>query len=325
MHLLFKFIHSLETGPDRAWIMLLYFYLSFFPFSSSGKRPMGRGLFSWLYNYFAHGVGVLGYDPILGALSPPFRVLIHVAFMLFTWSTVVAVASFVVPPTTNEDGADNDGVSVGTCGMVATTFYLVLMYIVHYCMPAVSQPGGPRPHKIQRHPAWTPGPRYLPTRATKSNDNTSSTFTYQQSAASHATTEARFAGTAAFLTGEQAGRDIWTETTMTATKADNKRQRVDEKLVEELARGGREHFGALDPSVNPNSTDQIFRAQCIREYLAAGNKPPETKKKPETIEQALERGVHYYSMLQVGTIAMNQEVFHDQRMVVPNLNSFFQS
>ena len=41
-----------------------------------------------------------------------------------------------------------------------------------------------------------------------------------------------------------------------------------------------------------------YRAQLIREYIAAGNKPPSTASKAKTVEEALHKGVHFYSMLQ---------------------------
>lgn len=248
---------------------------------------MGRGLFSWLYDYFARGVGVLGYDPILGALSPPLRLLMHVAFTILLWSILVFLVSLVVPGSSTAD--DRNRPFVSTCGWVALAVHVGAAYVCHYRLPGVSVPGGPRPHKIRRRATWTPGGHPLPKEA-------AAAAAYRQAAASHEATNARFAGTAAFLTGEPVGRDIWT------MRGDGvkPRKRVDEKLVQELAKGGSQRqFGSFDPSVNPNSSDQIFRAQCIREYLATpGNKAPDNKNKPENIEQVLRRGVHFYSMLQ---------------------------
>jgi len=244
-----------------------------------GQRPMGRGLWEWLYHYFVDGVGVLGYDPILGALSPPLRLLVHVAFVNLLWAFILCMSILMNM---------SSGGLVGTAGVISVTLYSIVMYIVHYQLTPVSQPDGPRPHKIQRYPDWKTGAIPLP----KVGFN----FVYQQAKTSHATTERRFDGTAAYLSGEATGRDIWTANPGPHKPAGKKR--VDESMVQEFASGGRNNFGAFDPHVNPNSCDQIFRAQCIREYLAEGKAPPERKEKPKNVEEAVRRGVHFYSMLQ---------------------------
>lgn len=91
---------------------------------------------------------------------------------------------------------------------------------------------------------------------------------------------------------------------------------VDENLVRSLARGGREddyitttattttgHQNEDDfvfvPSRNPNSNDQIFRAQQIRKYLSKpGAVAPDTTRKPKTVHEACRKAAHFYSMLQ---------------------------
>ena len=150
---------------------------------------MGRGLLEWLYHYSIDGVGVLGYDPILGSFSPQLRVMIHMAAINFLWAAVIVVAGWAV--------------STMASGIIAAVAYTALMYFLNYKLPAVSQPGGPRPHKIQRHPDWKAGPIALPKEAYQ--------FVYQQAATAHQTTEARLAGTGAYLSGEPTGRDIWTD------------------------------------------------------------------------------------------------------------------
>ena len=241
---------------------------------------MGRGLLQWLFHYFVDGVGVLGYDPIQGAMAPPLRLLIHLSAICMVWS----VTSLLIPT--------SSGSSLSNSASVAVLLYSLIMYIIHYQLPAVSQPGGPRPHKIQRQPAWKKDAKYaLPPSVLQR-------FAYQQATDSHATTEARFAGTAAYLSGEPTGRDIWTtSTTASSSGSSKKQQRVDTNLVRELAAGGRPAF-TFDPQTNPNAADQIFRAQCIREYLALGGTPPERQTDQQTVQQALQRGVHFYSMLQ---------------------------
>lgn len=242
-----------------------------------GRRPMGRGILALSYHYFVDGTGVLGFDPVLGALSPPLRVLLHVAFIHFLWSFLLLM-----------NAMEFFSASVGMSGIAAIASYSISMYFIHYRLPLVSEPGGPRPHKISREPSWKPGAIALPKEALN--------FVYQQAASSHHATARRFSGTAAYLSGEAVGRDIWT-----ATPGAHKpmgKSRVDEKVVQELASGGRSEFGSLDPHVNPNSCDQIFRAQCIREYIAQGKAPPERSEKPKNVDDALRRGVHFYSMLQ---------------------------
>eukprot|EP00804_Cyclotella_cryptica_P024609 CCRYP_001611-RB/>CCRYP_001611-RB protein AED:0.13 eAED:0.13 QI:278/1/1/1/0.75/0.55/9/2146/915 len=81
------------------------------------------------------------------------------------------------------------------------------------------------------------------------------------------------------------------------------------ELVQLLASGGRRPW-AFDPSKNPNSCDQIFRAQMISSYLEEneGKLPDdiahiqrdESKKQipAKTVKEAAKRGVAFYSMLQ---------------------------
>ena len=89
-------------------------------------------------------------------------------------------------------------------------------------------------------------------------------------------------------------------------------------LVQNLASGGRPPF-AFDPSKNPNSCDQIFRAQMIATYLEQndGKLPediaylqqqqqisskkslsPSNANPPKTAMDAAKRGVAFYSLLQ---------------------------
>ena len=101
---------------------------------------------------------------------------------------------------------------------------------------------------------------------------------------------------------------------------------VDETVVQEMALGGRDKPG-FDPSVNPNTNDQIYRAQQIRTYMLkyensnsrnnnnnnnnnnqktnAKNPsttclppPPDLHSVPITVEDACRKGVQFYNMLQ---------------------------
>ena len=102
-------------------------------------------------------------------------------------------------------------------------------------------------------------------------------------------------------------------------KGDQKQQDDDSaktKFIQELAAGGRTPL-AFDPSKNPNTSDQLFRAQMITRYLEMNNgKLPEdisymqqeqtddngSKSKqvspPKTVMEAAKRGIAFYSMLQ---------------------------
>jgi len=85
------------------------------------------------------------------------------------------------------------------------------------------------------------------------------------------------------------------------------------KLIQALASGGRSTPLAFDPSKNPNTCDQIFRAQMIASYLEKNDgklpddisflqqKTSEEDAKsnpPKTVMEAAKRGVAFYSILQ---------------------------
>lgn len=84
----------------------------------------------------------------------------------------------------------------------------------------------------------------------------------------------------------------------------------DNDLIQSLASGGRFPPLAFDPSKNPNSCDQLFRAQMISGYLErnGGNLPDELSfmqqnaskgvYRPKTAMEAAKRGVAFYSMIQ---------------------------
>lgn len=119
--------------------------------------------------------------------------------------------------------------------LLSLVLYSAVLFWVHYCLPAVSDPGGPRPHRIQRQPKWEDRPIPLPASAAKWRCATAEQ--------SHAITDSAFGES--LLTGEPFGRDLWTP-----EPYNEKLKAVDEKLVSELASGGRS--GHFNPSVNPN-------------------------------------------------------------------------
>ena len=232
-------------------------------------------MFSFLYHYLIDGVGVFGYDPIQGALSPPLRVLCHISSIFILWglSMIIQIPiSLDDVSDTRQDDGDLDGV-VTTCsslllnlpmivwfrGILAFSVYLLSFYVFFYVMDGVSVPAGPRPHKIQRIPQWE----------NKTWELTNATDEWRCVTASeaHAVTEAEFfvAGTtsAAALTGEPSGRDVWT----TVAASSSKQRKVDEAVVQEMASGGRP--AGFNPHVNPNRYVIYYRVRaCIRRVFS---------------------------------------------------------
>lgn len=136
----------------------------------------------------------------------------------------------------------NIPLSVFQSGLVATTSYLLFQFIIHHLLPGVSHPGGPREHKIQRVPKWENTFHDPPSIISKK-------WRAVVAKESHDVTQARYKGTKAQLTGEPSGRQMWTN----AAKKEGKvggGHKVDEKLVMELALGGRKP--GFNPSTNPN-------------------------------------------------------------------------
>lgn len=92
----------------------------------------------------------------------------------------------------------------------------------------------------------------------------------------------------------------------------HQRGRERNMLVQALASGGRSPPLVFDPSKNPNSCDQLFRAQMIASYLDKNNgKLPEDishlqrqateegkSTRPKTPMEAAKRGIAFYSLLQ---------------------------
>jgi hypothetical protein len=203
------------------------------PLDQLGRRPKGTGLFSYTVHFWSDGVGVLGYDPILGSLSPPLRLLVHIAACL----VLCAVRLLLI---TNKDVNNCVTLWVGAATLaVVVGAYAVLCLALSQFGKPVSWPGDPRPHKIQRQPAWPNQERPLP-------DTTTPVWRCVHDSESHVITEKLFDMQ---LTGEATGRDIWVrdhdQSNNTAGVV------VDEALVKELASGGR-RTGDFNPSVNPN-------------------------------------------------------------------------
>ena len=259
------------------------------------------------------GVGIQGYDTIQGALSPPLRVSAHGAGTIFLWGVMVLFTDATV---TSCENTEQD--YFWTTGIVALASYLGLVWFLHHCLPGVSAPGGPRAKPIQRQPKWDDKTHKLDSSITKK-------WKCLVAQESHHDTWQKFEGCEQELTGEPAGRQTWsipvpkegTEKVVNAPSNDvvamllnplfgggggdktndDKSRGVDEQLVQEMAKGGRDTDG-FNPSKNPNSCDILFRAQQIRKYLSKeGNQPPSTTE-AKSVKETLRKAVHFYSMLQ---------------------------
>lgn len=266
-----------------------------FDLTFSGRHAAGSGLFTYLYHFYKRGVGVQGYDPIQGTLSPPLRLRVHAAFCCATWALVLMLLRGLSDFPPFRLLPEGDWASIGLAGAVALFSYLLLCFRWHYLLPGVSHPGGPRPHKIQRQPQWE-------NKATSLPSSVVSKWRCVVAQDSHEVTENAFrndvneANSSYNLTGEHAGRQIWTTA---ANKQGNGKDipKADEALIQGLACGGRPYQG-FNPAVNPNSCDIMFRAQQIRNYITSGNNPPSTDAKAATVKEAIHKGAHFYSMLQ---------------------------
>ena len=174
-----------------------------------------------------NSVGVSGYDPILGALSPSLRILAHTSgALLFSSLAVVLFGS-----TSNEDKCEGPLALSQTnlLTLMATSLAYVILWAAYdqYGRP-VSWPGDPRPHKIQRQPQWKDRSIELPNHS----------FQCVAAQSSHDLPDS------GPLTGEPAGRDVW------STQGPNPPRIWREGLVQEMASGGRP--AGFNPAVNPN-------------------------------------------------------------------------
>ncbi len=305
-----------------------------------GLRPHGRNLWEWWWSYNVNAKngasGIPGYDPILGSFDPSSRAAFHFAAILGLWGFALQIGSLLM------DDSGNDSLSLQICegfmqdivpsGVLAVGIYsFAVVFVINYLLPGVSKPGGPRPHKIPRSPNWNDGRTVL-------SDDALKGWTFLAAKESHEATLKQF-DSETLLTGEEAGRQTWfkfqddngepeTPSTRSSvsgfittllTPVKGKRSStvdhsvVDESLVESMALGGREKPG-FEPSKNPNTNDQIFRAQQIRKYLSkydeASEKvkngddvgvmpspPPDLSSSPETIEESCRKAAQFYNML----------------------------
>lgn len=127
------------------------------------------------------------------------------------------------------------GILYSMFGEVSVIVYLLWCFYNHHLVPNVSHPGGPRLHKIQRIPQFHD-------KAIALDEVERKKWRAVVADESHEDTEQKFAGES--LSGEPVGRQMWT----TASKS---KKRVDEKLVQQLAAGGRDP-GTFNAAKNPN-------------------------------------------------------------------------
>ena len=210
------------------------------PVTELGKRPLGTGLFSYLFRYYKDGVGVWGYDPVQGAFAPPLRSRFHMVAAMLLWAVMLSQWPVSVIP---DQCFSSTGISLSLVqsGVVAVAAYSCLQYIIHYLLPGVSHPGGPRDHKIQRIPAWDDTTTTLPACANH--------WRCTVAEESHEVSQTKFEGTSAKITGEASGRQMWTN--QQKKQKDGKTTKANEKLILEMASGGRQNPG-FNPASNPN-------------------------------------------------------------------------
>jgi len=306
-----------------------------------GLRPHGKNLWEWWWSYNINAKsgpsGIPGYDPILGSFDPSSRAAFHASAILGFWAMILRAGLFFVDGPNDElsvcKGFYEDVVpsAFSAVGLYA----LVIGYVIHNLLPGVSKPGGPRPHKIPRSPKWKEGRIALSEEDLKG-------WTFLTAEKSHRATSKQF-DSETLLTGEPAGRHTWfsvqRETQDSKSEpseevpvnggignfvvnlfSPSKKPKpdrendvidVDESIVQEMALGGRSAPG-FEPSVNPNSNDQIFRAQQIRNYLRAYKEkseanddddesmpspPPDLSFVPKTIQESCRKAVQFYNML----------------------------
>lgn len=234
----------LQMGGTALALFLLTLLFGHFasskPLDQLGVRPMGSGLWSYFYHHFIDSVGGFGYDSILGSWSPPIRLGFHVSMI---WSLVALAVQLFVHGDDDDDEACVADLTIVIWASGAIVVYMAFFYVYFHCMPNVSHPGGPRPHKIQRMPQWD-----NQTTTMLSGDSLTTNWRCAVAQDSHDATEHQFEGTCGVLSGEPVGRQIWT--LEPPPKSQAKQKRVDEKLVQEMASGGRSD--GFNPSDNPN-------------------------------------------------------------------------
>lgn len=274
-----------------AWSVLLGHAGSGIPRNHLGRRPMGKGLFSYLFHHITTGVGVKGYDSSLGSFSPPVRMLFHFGFLvtfyalgLAAWDMLTSLDSFQLfkicirsDQSTNHSGWNAfDAPFNSYYFLIFVTVYLSTWGVYTKFSKGVSHPGGPRAQKIRRSPKWE-------SKLTQHDMKSVSSIQWKcdVSHRSHAITNEKFhvdellngksrkqvfAAVNASevgkkgdpillgLSGEPDGRQIWSWTNL--SNEEKVESEVNEDFVLEMALGGRKR--GFNPQDNPNRYVKIL-------------------------------------------------------------------
>lgn len=182
------------------------------------------------------------------------RLMCHASAILMTWGILIILSRRGIAEEEGNPSTSTPTTTVTACaGLLSIALYLDLFHFLYAVLPGVSVPSGPREHKIQRTPAWANTQwtidALFPNNNTKKQGRTPQ-WRFATGSDAHAVSEETFAGTSAALTGEAAGRDIWTTSSSATTTKNNSSSRVEEALVQEMASGGRPP--GFNPHVNPN-------------------------------------------------------------------------
>jgi lanosterol synthase len=89
------------------------------------------------------------------------------------------------------------------------------------------------------------------------------------------------------LTGEAAGRQIW-----------HQQDQGQGQDRQPQSRASAEKTFRFNAAENPNSSDQVFRAQMLRRWAASGGEVPDADSTPASARDAAIKGLQFYQMLQ---------------------------
>lgn len=228
--------------------------------------------------------GVIGYDAILGCFPPHFQLMFHTSYLLLLEGLfLLTLEKFVIRDSL--EGGSEDGIH-NSLVLPPLLFYIVFYFtFIVERSQTVSKPGPPRRNKLKSTPQFD---RNKDHSWVASNDTN---WMCVVGPASHELTK----GQHGELTGEAAGRQIWAALPTSCDKPSLSAK--EEEWVQQMASGGRGKYGVFCPFRNPNSSDQIFRAQQIRAYLLNKENKPPSITTPKTPQEAAEKALSFYSML----------------------------
>ena len=258
-----------------------------YPISKLGKRPLGRGLWGYLYGQlFTSHAGIWGYDTSLGSFCPIWRLSFHISAIMLIFSGVLLICSGSESPV--------------ELALLTSVCYGGAFFIFGKMSRGVSDPGGPREHKIRRMPQWNDENTTVDNQLISPGSDEK--WRCAVASDSHRATLSKFGLGAqdgengiktgsVGMSGEPFGRQMWTKDKKGVVAIDDSQK----ALIKEMAMAGRTGF---NPSKNPNSGDHIFREQMITNYVANGGSLPDTSKKASAVSECARKAVHFYSMLQ---------------------------